>query len=58
MICPLDRWERNFDRANQDNVRDQDNFKKLVDLLRANISALTKNEAYSISSTCLNSSTF
>ena len=55
MICPLDRWERNFDRANQDNVRDQDNFKKLVDLLRANIIALTKNEAYSISSTCLNS---
>ena len=54
MIFSLDRWERTFDRANQDNVREQDNFKKLVNLLRTNIKALTHNEAYSISSTCLN----
>ena len=48
MIFSLDRWERTFDRANQDNVREQDNFKKLVNLLRTNIKALTHNESYSI----------
>ena len=54
MIQPLDEWERTFDRATQDNIRDQNNFKKLVNLLKANINALTHNQAYSISSTCLN----
>ena len=54
MILALDTWERTFDRPNQDNVREQDKFKKLVDLLSANIKALTHYEAYSISSTCLN----